>query len=68
MPNTAAIRDDRRVSNPIFNQRKIKLGTFQSNLDYGCLMSDVEGRIQISWAQLRSPSSPTRWNSKLCSQ
>ena len=50
MPNTAATRDDRRVINPIFNQRKLKLGTFQSNLDYGCLMSDVEGRLQISWA------------------
>jgi len=50
MPHTAATRDDRRVTNPIFNQRKLKLGTFQSNLDYGCLMSDVEGRLQISWA------------------
>jgi dimethylsulfone monooxygenase len=49
MPNTATRRDDRRVINPAFNQRKLKLGTFQSNLDYGCVMSDVEGRLQISW-------------------
>ena len=49
MPNKAAMRDDRRIINPVFNQRKLKLGTFQSNLDYGCLMSDVEGRLQISW-------------------
>jgi len=40
---------DRHSSNPVFNNRKLKLGTFQSNLDYGCLMSDVEGRLQISW-------------------
>src|SRR5215475_15797998 len=54
MPNTAAIRDDRRVSNPAFNDRKLKLGTFQSNLDYGCLMSDVEGRLKISWPNTKA--------------
>jgi FMNH2-dependent dimethyl sulfone monooxygenase len=45
----ASIRDDRRSINPVFNGRKLKLGTFQSNLDYGCLMADVEGRLKISW-------------------
>ena len=40
---------DRRSSNPVFNDRKLKLGTFQTNLDYGCLMADVEGRLKISW-------------------
>ena len=40
---------DRRSTNPAFNNRKLKLGTFQSNLDYGCLMADVEGRLKISW-------------------
>jgi alkanesulfonate monooxygenase SsuD/methylene tetrahydromethanopterin reductase-like flavin-dependent oxidoreductase (luciferase family) len=45
----ARIHDERRVSNPVFNGRKLKLGTFQSNLDYGCLMADVEGRLKISW-------------------
>ena len=48
MPNTATVREDRRLTNPAFNQRKLKLGTFQSNLDYGCLMSDIEGRLKIS--------------------
>jgi dimethylsulfone monooxygenase len=43
------IDDDRRSTNPIFNHRKLKLGTFQTNLDYGCLMADVEGRLKISW-------------------
>ena len=32
-----------------FNHRKLKLGTFQTNLDYGCVMADVEGRLKISW-------------------
>ncbi|MGO9045641.1 MAG: LLM class flavin-dependent oxidoreductase, partial [Xanthobacteraceae bacterium] len=43
------MNDDRRSTNPAFNNRKLKLGTFQSNLDYGCLMADVEGRLEISW-------------------
>ena len=45
----AGMQRDRRSSNPAFNGRKLKLGTFQTNLDYGCLMADVEGRLQISW-------------------
>ena len=43
------IDNDRRSTNPAFNSRKLKLGTFQTNLDYGCLMADVEGRLKISW-------------------
>jgi hypothetical protein len=49
MPNMATMREDRHSTNPVFNNHKLKLGTFQSNLDYGCLMSDVEGRLTISW-------------------
>jgi dimethylsulfone monooxygenase len=45
----AIIHQDRRSTNPVFNSRKLKLGTFQTNLDYGCLMADVEGRLKISW-------------------
>src|SRR3974377_1739103 len=48
MPNAATMRDDRRLTNPTFNGRKLKLGTFQTNLDYGCLMADLEGRLKIS--------------------
>ena len=40
---------DRNLSNPIFNNRKLKLGTFQTNLDSGCVMSGLEGRLDISW-------------------
>ncbi len=42
-------RADRRSTNPVFNARKLKLGTFQTNLDYGCLMADIDGRLEISW-------------------
>jgi len=40
---------DRRDTNPTFSGRKLKLGTFQTNLDSGCVMSGLEGRLEISW-------------------
>jgi FMNH2-dependent dimethyl sulfone monooxygenase len=40
---------DRRSANPIFNSRKLKLGTFQTNLNFGCTMADIEGRLKITW-------------------
>ena len=41
MPGTIDRRneEDRRRTNPLFNDRKLKLGTFCTNLDYGCAMS-----------------------------
>src|SRR5262245_30853008 len=42
-------RRDRRETNPAFSARKLKLGTFQTNLDSGCVMSDLDGRLDISW-------------------
>jgi dimethylsulfone monooxygenase len=43
------MRKDRRESNPAFSNRRLKLGTFQTNLDSGCVMSDLEGRLEITW-------------------
>jgi FMNH2-dependent dimethyl sulfone monooxygenase len=43
------MQKDRRQSNPAFSTRKLKLGTFQTNLDSGCVMSDLDGRLEISW-------------------
>jgi alkanesulfonate monooxygenase SsuD/methylene tetrahydromethanopterin reductase-like flavin-dependent oxidoreductase (luciferase family) len=40
---------DRLESNPAFSTRRLKLGTFQTNLDSGCVMSDLDGRLDISW-------------------
>ena len=49
MTQDTIVHRQRRSINPIFNDRKLKLGTFQTNLDYGCLMADIEGRLKISW-------------------
>lgn len=43
------LRRERLSSNPVFGDRKLKLGTFQTNLDSGCVMSSLEGRLDISW-------------------
>lgn len=40
---------DRSETNPAFSTRRLKLGTFQTNLDSGCVMSDLEGRLDITW-------------------
>jgi alkanesulfonate monooxygenase SsuD/methylene tetrahydromethanopterin reductase-like flavin-dependent oxidoreductase (luciferase family) len=39
----------RRASNPLFNDRKLKLGTFCSNLSGGCTMSDIDGILTVTW-------------------
>jgi alkanesulfonate monooxygenase SsuD/methylene tetrahydromethanopterin reductase-like flavin-dependent oxidoreductase (luciferase family) len=43
------LKRDRRESNPVFSTRKLKFGTFQTNLDSGCVMSDLDGRLDINW-------------------
>jgi alkanesulfonate monooxygenase SsuD/methylene tetrahydromethanopterin reductase-like flavin-dependent oxidoreductase (luciferase family) len=44
-----ARQQDRRTTNPAFSTRRLKLGTFQTNLDSGCVMSDLDGRLDITW-------------------
>src|SRR5262249_19160109 len=39
----------RTHTNPIFNDRKLKLGTFGTNLDRGCAISSIDGVLEISW-------------------
>ena len=39
----------REASNPLFNNRKLKLGTFCSNLSGGCTMSSIDGILQARW-------------------
>jgi dimethylsulfone monooxygenase len=43
------MQQDRLTTNPAFSNRRLKLGTFQTNLDSGCVMSGLEGRLQITW-------------------
>ena len=40
---------DRLKTNPALGTRRLKLGTFQTNLDSGCVMSDLDGRLDITW-------------------
>src|SRR6201998_201764 len=40
---------DRHKVNPALGSRKLKLGTFQTNLDSGCVMSGLDGRLEITW-------------------
>jgi alkanesulfonate monooxygenase SsuD/methylene tetrahydromethanopterin reductase-like flavin-dependent oxidoreductase (luciferase family) len=39
----------REASNPLFNDRKLKLGTFCSNLSGGATMSSMDGILQAKW-------------------
>src|SRR5947209_11152853 len=40
---------NRTETNPALSTRRLKLGTFQTNLDSGCVMSELDGRLDISW-------------------
>jgi alkanesulfonate monooxygenase SsuD/methylene tetrahydromethanopterin reductase-like flavin-dependent oxidoreductase (luciferase family) len=41
--------DPRRKTNPLFNDRKLKLGTFSSNLSHGCAITTIDGVLQADW-------------------
>ena len=41
--------DLRRATNPLYNDRKLKLGTFGTNLDRGCAISTIDGVLEIDW-------------------
>jgi dimethylsulfone monooxygenase len=49
MDAVTKMQELRRKTNPLFNDRKLKLGTFCTNLDYGCAMSTIDGTLRISW-------------------
>ncbi|MFZ1992189.1 MAG: LLM class flavin-dependent oxidoreductase, partial [Alphaproteobacteria bacterium] len=44
-----AKEDPRRATNPIFGDRRLKLGTFSSNLSGGCTISSMEGMLEAKW-------------------
>src|SRR5690606_10298682 len=43
-------------SHPLYSGRRLKLGTFASNVEGGCVKSTVEGRADGSWEQSRDIS------------
>jgi dimethylsulfone monooxygenase len=40
----------RRIGNPLFNERKLRLGTFGTNLSGGCAMSEIDGTMPAIWS------------------
>jgi len=42
-------QERRRGPNPLYSDRKLKLGTFGSNLDRGCAISSIDGVLEIDW-------------------
>jgi len=44
----------REASNPLFSDRKLKLGTFCSNLSGGATMSSIDGVLQAHWPSTES--------------
>jgi FMNH2-dependent dimethyl sulfone monooxygenase len=40
----------RSGGNPLFNDRKLRLGSFGTNLSGGCAISTIEGTMQADWA------------------
>jgi FMNH2-dependent dimethyl sulfone monooxygenase len=47
MDATAA--ETRRATNPLYNERKLKLGTFSTNLQGGCAITSIDGTLKADW-------------------
>ena len=43
------IDEARAATNPLFNDTKLKLGTFSTNLSGGCTISTAEGMLEMTW-------------------
>jgi hypothetical protein len=39
----------REQSNPLFSDRKLKLGSFSTNLSGGAAMSTIDGTLEATW-------------------
>ncbi len=39
----------RAADHPLFNERKLKLGTFSTNLSGGCAISKIDGVLEADW-------------------
>ena len=46
---TADIDDPRRAYNPLFNDNKLKLGTFGTNVRHGCAITTIDGVFETTW-------------------
>src|ERR1700676_1689711 len=44
-----ATAETRRETNPLYNGRKLKLGTFSTNLGGGCAITSIDGTLKADW-------------------
>jgi alkanesulfonate monooxygenase SsuD/methylene tetrahydromethanopterin reductase-like flavin-dependent oxidoreductase (luciferase family) len=49
MTTASRIYERRRETSPLFNDRKMKLGTFSTNLSGGCAITTIDGVLEVSW-------------------
>jgi alkanesulfonate monooxygenase SsuD/methylene tetrahydromethanopterin reductase-like flavin-dependent oxidoreductase (luciferase family) len=47
------VEETRRATNPLFNENRLKLGTFGTNVSYGCAATLAEGALETSWPNTR---------------
>jgi len=47
--NATALREYRRTHIPVFNDNKMKLGVFGSNVSYGCTISLAESTFEPTY-------------------
>src|SRR6266571_3718264 len=53
--------EPRRKLNPLFNDRKLKLGTFSSNLSHGCAITTIDGVLKADWQSTLALAPVGRW-------
>src|SRR5580658_10110136 len=39
----------RQATNPLYNDKKLKLGTFSTNLGGGCAITSIDGTLKADW-------------------
>src|ERR1700691_1597871 len=44
-----ATTETRRKTNPLYHNRKLKLGTFSTNLEGGCAITSIDGTLKADW-------------------
>ena len=50
MSTTTTRADElREARHPVFSDRALRLGTFSSNLSYGCAISKIDGTLRADW-------------------
>jgi FMNH2-dependent dimethyl sulfone monooxygenase len=47
--SSAKIQKLRRATDPLFSDRKLKLGTFCINLSGGCAITTMPGTLEVTW-------------------